>query len=368
MKPLELERKKPILAGSLMFIAGLICILLVQLILNKQIISPLSDTNNSGGILAVTTKQIFSSPSPDSSKLNILLLGYGGLGLDGGFLTDAIQVLHIDFEKNKMILISVPRDLWVTLPNGQESKINAVLVSSAAKAEKDQFITTGAHGVKKLIGDILGLPIDYFIGVDFVGFQRAIGIQLQGIDVDVEETLDDPWYPISGEELNTCGLSDKEIADLTTKYSGFELEQQFKCRYEHLHFNKGILKMQGGDALKYVRSRHGSTDGDISRGKRQQQVLSGIKKKLFSLEALDNIPNFYEAFSKHVQTDIRLEILKNLAPALKKYGDYSIIFINLSPTNVLANSRSSNGQSILLPKEGDNRWEKVQQFIFNQLN
>jgi len=60
----------------------------------------------------------------DPSSLNILLLGYGGAGHSGGFLTDVIQIVHFDFEKQKIAFISIPRDLWVQLPSGTSNKIN----------------------------------------------------------------------------------------------------------------------------------------------------------------------------------------------------------------------------------------------------
>src|SRR3989344_157307 len=121
---------------------------------------------------------------PGNKSLGILLLGYGGDGHSGGNLTDAIQVLFIDFEKAKVNLISIPRDLWVKLPDGHQAKVNTVF--GKLKVEES----------KNFIGNLLGLTLDYFVGIDFVGFQRAVGINLKGIVVEVGETLEDPWYPV----------------------------------------------------------------------------------------------------------------------------------------------------------------------------
>ena len=61
----------------------------------------------------------------DENILTVLLLGYGGAGHQGGYLSDVIHIVHLDFAKQKTALISIPRDLWVSLPNGTERKINA---------------------------------------------------------------------------------------------------------------------------------------------------------------------------------------------------------------------------------------------------
>ena len=159
-----------------------------------------------------------------------------------------------------------------------------------------------------------------------------------------------------------------EIKEVHIKYSGFELERQFTCRYKHLHFEKGTVHMEGGDALEYVRSRHGSNEGDISRGHRQQEVLTAMRKKLFSLEALDKLPGFFNEIVKNTQTDINIEIVTYLLPTLKKSRDFKVQTINLSTTNVLSNTNSKIGGSILVPKEGNFKWDKIREFVKEQVN
>lgn len=295
-------------------------------------------------------------PPEDLNTLNILLLGYGGAGHEGGFLTDVIQIAHLDFEQSKITLISIPRDLWVNLPDGSGAKINSA------------FTLDGGPEVTKTMAQIItNLKIDYYIAVDFVGFKRAIGYTLGGIEVDVPETLHDAWYPIEGQQLNPCGMTPEEIADITGKYSGFELEKQFPCRYEELYFPKGLNKMEGGDALKYVRSRHGSTAGDFSRSQRQVAVLKGIREKLISKEVFSILPKFYEDVTKHVSSDISWEITEKIAPLLKSSLEFEIEHITLSTDNVFSNSRSGSGQFILQPKAGGGNWGEVHKFVKDNL-
>lgn len=298
----------------------------------------------------------------DKKTLNILLAGYGGAGHQGGYLSDIIQVVHFDFEKKQITFISIPRDLYLLSKDQQGYKVNTLL---SVGMNQGGGVIAGLELMQKSIAQIIGLPIKYAIGTDFVGFQRTIGNELDGIEVNVSQTLEDPWYPLEGAQLDPCGYTPEEIADFTASLSGFELESKFACRYEHLLFKQGKVKMEGHDALAYVRSRHSSSDYDRSR--RQVEVLTAIRNKLFSLEALKAIPKFYEAFSKHIATNLDLESAKYLAPLLTNADNFEVKSINLTPENVLASSKSSTGAFITIPKAGMNNWTEVQGFIKKQL-
>jgi len=307
------------------------------------------------------SNQVESQPNIESQdKIGILLLGQGGPGHQGGALSDAIQLLYIDKTKQKIALISIPRDLAVQLPSGKTVKINSAIPMSG---DKTSMISGGKIG-KSLATQLSGLPVQYFIAVNFVGFERLIGQDLGGIEVNVAETLEDAWYPIRGEELNPCGHTPEEIAQLTATKSGFELEKEFVCRYEHLLFKPGINKMQGGETLKYVRSRHGSGSGDFSRGQRQQEVLIAISKKLISLEALKNLDKIYIKVVKNVSSDLDLEGARRLAAALPSLASWPVTNINLNTSNVLTSGPSST----IMPKAGINNWTEVHNYISQQMN
>lgn len=300
----------------------------------------------------------------EKKSLGVLLLGYGGAGHQGGMLTDTIQLLYFDFEKGKVVMLSIPRDLWVELPSGQQGKINqAFTMGNDAK----QMVASGALVAKQMVELITALPVDYYLAIDFVGFKRLIGEVFKGIEVEVSEVLDDPWYPIRGEELNPCGYTPEEIAELGKKYSGFELEKQFPCRYEHIYFKPGLVAMHGSEALAFVRSRHGSGGGDFSRSKRQQELMLGILKKFLSLDGLKKAPAIFEQASYTFSTDLDVNLVKYLLPAFSNLGKFEQKSIILSTSNVLASGRSRTGQSILLPKDGLNNWQTVQTHIQQNL-
>lgn len=359
---LKLEMKNLIISLLVAFnTASITYVVLSQIYISRKINAPyLFPQPLINAVSVISQEPIKEEPDNNLKSLNVLLLGYGGAGHPGGYLTDAIQVLNLDFPKKTASVISIPRDLWIKSENGRETKINSFLNGPPDKR------LNGIDILKSAIFDITGLNINYFIAVDFVGFMRTIGIELKGIEVEVSETLDDPLYPISGEEVNPCGYTAQEVATITSKYSGLELERKFPCRYEHLRFEKGLVHMEGGDALKYVRSRHGSSEGDISRGKRQQEVLIAIKNKLLSLDTLNNIPGIYQSLVKHVQTDVTLESAKFLAPFLTNFKEFKLVTVNLGPGNVLAVSTSSDKQAIIIPKEGISKWDKVKEYVKEQ--
>lgn len=315
----------------------------------------------------LAAESIAFTPDPsfeNKSTFTVLLLGYGGAGHEGGFLSDVIQVVHFDFDSQLISFISIPRDLFVTLPNGTTGKINAAF----SMGDSTDPIHSGAAVAKEMATLVTGIPIDSFISVDFVGFQIAVGGILDGLEVQVSETLDDKWYPIEGEQLNTCGKSPEEVAQLSSSLSGFELERQFECRYEHIYFPVGTHHMEGGDALAYVRSRHGSAGGDFSRSKRQQEVLLAVREKLFTLKALERIPEFFKTLIARTDTDLDIDMIATLAPKLATTKDMQTQSITLSTENVFENSKSSAGAYIVVPKNGMNSWEETRAYVLSKLN
>jgi polyisoprenyl-teichoic acid--peptidoglycan teichoic acid transferase len=323
------------------------------------------DIQNPDNVLGAGLIEASVGEMPDDvNDLTVLLLGYGGPGHEGGYLADVIQLVRVDFDTKQVALISIPRDLFVKLPSGRQAKINTALTLGSDSKNK---LASGGQIAKQMASVVTGLEVDYFIAMDFVGFKRAIGIELQGIEVNVGETLDDKWYPIAGEEQNPCGKSPQEIAALTTSYSGFTLERQFPCRYEHIFFKPGKTRMEGGDVLAYVRSRHGSAGGDFSRSRRQHEVLAGVRDKVLSLDGVKTLPSLFKQLAKHSTTDISLEIVEYLVPALKTAGAFETKSIVISTENVLSSGKSNSGQFILMPKAGSDRWEGTHQFVKNEI-
>ncbi|MFA6361501.1 MAG: LCP family protein, partial [Candidatus Shapirobacteria bacterium] len=255
-------------------ILGIVLILFLAFYLTygKMVVkSNKSKTNQNKTVIPTAT------PTPDPlAPYSILLLGYGGGAHEGGTTTDTIMVAKIDPRNKEISLISIPRDLWVPIPiNGDETKsfkINAaypVGLSKEKQYQNKKVEFTGEAGggelAKYVVEQVVGFKIDYFAAIDFDGFTKMIDI-LGGIDIKVEKTFDDLFYPIEANIDDPCGKTDEEMKSLEATMSGDKLEQQYTCRYEALHFDKGIQHMDGIMALKFARSRHSATDGgDFNR-------------------------------------------------------------------------------------------------------
>ena len=304
-------------------------------------------------VSATPTPISFSNATPapitnPKGVFNLLFLGYGGVGHAGSLLTDSIIIVHVDTNTGKAALISVPRDLWI--PGNR--KINA------------EASINGFQNVGSTIQSVTGVHIDYFVSVDFGGFTKIID-DLGGVTVDVPKTFDDPFYPITGQENNTCGMTEDQINALKVKYTGYQLESQFTCRYEHLHFDKGTTNLDGVTALKFVRSRHG--DSDFGRSLRQFAVLIGIENKLISLKSLGKLDSTISTLSNIVRTDLTAGTIKTLINVFGDPAKYKINQIQLTTDNVLNEGTSSDGQYILFPKAGMFDFSGIKSYISGNL-
>lgn len=263
--------------------------------------------------------------SKEAKTFNILLTGHGGAGHSGGGLMDAIIVVNVNVTDKKANLISFPRDFWFS-----GHKINA------------------DPSLKDALTGVTGLPISNSIAIDFNSFVKMID-SLGGITVDVKKAYTDNFYPIRGKENELCGFSNEKIEEVHKLYTGFELEKQFTCRYETISYNVGLHEMNGEEALKYVRSRHGGND--FERSHHQFEVLKAILQKA-------NV-NSVASGLDFVTTDLTLEKIETMLAEIGNPLEYAVSFINLSDQNVLQNSKSPQGAYILVPKDGVNIKEYI---------
>lgn len=318
----------------------------------------------------IVTPTVTPTPDPDR-PISILFLGYGGAGHDGGSLTDSIMLAEIKPKESKINLISIPRDLWVEIPIGTSEphfgKINSVypIGLDDKKYPNKSVEFTGAAGggqlVKSVIGQVVGKNIDYFVSIDFQGFVKTID-QLGGVDVKVQRTFDDFFYPLDqGTTINNCGKTDEDITALTATMSGEKLEAQFPCRYETLHFNKGTVHMDGITALKYARSRHSKEDGgDFNRAARQRQLVLAVRDKVVNLNFFTKAVSILNQLSYHVKTDLDLSNMQKIISRAPEFSKYKVNHIALTDQNVLKQDRSPDRQDILV---GD--YSAIQNYIYS---
>jgi len=226
------------------------------------------------------TDPLFNLPN-SNGRTNVLFLGMGGIGHDGGELTDTIIFTSLNLKTNSVTMISVPRDIWVP---SISAKINSAYEIGERKATG-----SGILMASDAIYEIIGEPIQFAVLMDFAGFEQLIDA-IGGIDVVVDKSFTDTKYPIKGRENDLCGG-----------------DPEYGCRFEILSFEKGLQHMDGKTALKYSRSRHSADleEGtDFARANRQQKVISAIKSKALSPAVLLNpskINQTREVFNSYVR-------------------------------------------------------------------
>lgn len=310
----------------------------------------------------------------DKTPFDVLLLGYGGGTHDGPYLTDSMMDIHVDPKAKKIFLLSIPRDLYVKIPtegtNESSWKINSAysigLDDTIYPNKQAQFMGPDGGGrlAEYTVSQVIGQPVDYFVGMDFSGFVKTIDT-LGGVDINVQPAFDDPAYPDEASASATCGHSEADIKAFTATVSAEpDIWAYFSCRYQDVHFDAGMQHMDGARALIYVRSRHSSADGsDFGRAKRQRNLLVAGEQKIFSIGFISKAIPFMNSLNDDVRTDMApsdIQALIQNAPALSKY---QIVPLALTDQNYLTDSFSSGGLDILIPKEGQDTYTNIHKWI-----
>lgn len=350
-----------LIAGGIILALGLLLVLKVFDVY-KTIYTPKPDG-------AVTT------PAPEKTTYSVLLLGYAGGTHQGTYLTDTMMLITVDLKKKEALLISIPRDIWVKIPTkskgGFHSKINAVyqmeLFSNNYPDLAPTFLGTqkDAALVKHVVSEVTGVPVDYYVAIDFDGFVNVIDI-LGGVDVQVERTFDDYEYPIEGKENDNCDKKDEELIE-AEKQATQEPRLAFPCRYEKIHFDAGPTHMDGKTALKYVRSRHSKEDGgDFGRAQRQQRFLQSLRSNVLSIDFITKILPLLDELKDDVKTDFPPSLIQKVISLVPSSSEYSLNTVILTDKDFLVSSRSADLQYILVPRRGLDNWSEIKFYIKSQ--
>lgn len=272
-----------------------------------------------------------------NDRINFLLLGQGGAGHDGPYLTDTIIFASLKPSTQELAMFSIPRDFFVEIKGHGWHRINA----ANSIGETNDYKDGGAGFTAEVIEDIFDQPVNYWLRIDFDGFQKVID-DLGGISVCVDKSFEDPVYP-------------------TEDYG-----------VEKISFEAGCQHMDGETALKYARSRHGTNfeDSDFARSARQQKVIMAVKEKALSLTTVTNpvkIYNLYKNLKDHIQTNIDLAEIPHLVKIFDKINNEDIkkIVLDNSPNGLLRSSITENGMYVLRPRTGDLREiQNLAEYIF----
>jgi len=305
-------------------------------------------------LAAKTVYNFIASPAnqiaSNGGKTNILVMGKSGGAHDGADLTDTMILVSVSLDRTEIKMISIPRDIWIP---EIRAKINSAYYwgKQGTPYFTSQETGGGIAFAKKITEEVVGQPIQYGAVIDSSSFRDIIDA-LGGIEVNVENGFTDKLYPIEGRENDTC-----------------EGDTTFTCRYETIIFNPGVQTMNGGTALKFVRSRHaeGTEGTDIARESRQQKIVGAIKEKITQPKVLLN-PKVDAAMlnivKKYVETDIDLPasgiLIRLILDGSKNINQFLI------PDGLLVNppiSKAYDNLYVFTPKAGNGKWEEINEWF-----
>jgi len=211
-----------------------------------------------------TEEELWAERLDESDRVNVLLFG------TDGFRADTLIMVSYSKSENDIVMLTVPRDtkheVEGMIYQGQD-KINAVFCFPGEMG--------GADNQRQAVSDILGVPIHYYVKVNYYGL-IAIVDTLGGISVNVPFDM-----------------------NYDDTYAKPEL---------HIHLNKGEQTLSGNQAMGYIRWRKnndGTGDSDIARTQRQQEFIIKVVKKSFGLNITKVIGICYD----YVKTDLTKEDL-----------------------------------------------------------
>lgn len=249
---------------------------------------------------------------------NIVLLGLDRRpGESMAARTDTMILVGVDGRAPAVTMMSIPRDLWVTLADGRgENRINTAHFFAEAEAAG-----TGPKAALDTVELNFGVQANHYVRVDFDGFERIID-SVGGVVIDVEYPFVDYEYP--------------------TDDGGTTV----------VEFQAGEQRMSGERALQYARIRHGSSD--FVRAARQQQVITAFVRQLLNPTTWPRLPLLFAAVTSAADTNISPVLMLRLAPVVLRVGPDGLNRIVMESPMVQAYTTSS-GASVQLPV-----WEVVE--------
>jgi LCP family protein required for cell wall assembly len=246
--------------------------------------------------------------------INFLLIGSDKRS-GTSFRTDTMVVAVLRPNEGQVSLISIPRDLWVSIPGWENQRINTAYQHGISS----NYPGGGPGLLKDTIQYNLGIRIDHTAMVDFDGFRQIVDT-LGGVDIPV-----------------SCAYTDWRLID--PSYNP-EIEENWFL----YTVGPGIIHMDGDLTLWYARSRQKSSDFD--RGRRQQEVLRSIFTQSLQTDTLKRIPELYNNFKDSVETDLGLGDILQLSLYAPKMTNADIRSYYLRPPYV--NSWITDGGAYVL--------------------
>ncbi len=262
-------------------------------------------------------------PWSGTERINILFLGVDQrCDEQGPSHTDTIMLATVDPVSKSAALFSLPRDLWIEIPGFGVDRINQAYYFGQAF----EYPGGGPALAQETVESLLGVPVDYYLTVDFQAFVDAVNL-IGGLTIDVPEAIVDDTYP------DNC------------------------YGYDPFSIQVGKQRLDGEVALKYARTR-ATPGGDVDRAQRQQAVLLAIREQVAQLDQLPGLivqaPLLWRSLQENVTTNLPLQDLLELAMLVQAIPagnirtavlDYDYVYIETTP----------DGRQVLVPRREEIR-------------
>lgn len=261
-------------------------------------------TDAFGGIAA-------ERPAPSSTgAVNLLLVGSDSRDPDvqldqaGGWRSDTLILMHIPSSRDRAYLVSIPRDLYVPIPQSADAACD-----SGRRAKINAAVAWGGLPLAvRTVECFTDVRIDHVVAIDFAGFEQVTDA-LGGVELYVER-------------------------DITSIHKPYRT------------FRKGMNHMNGAEALDWVRQRKQFPDGDFARMRHQQEFLRALLDKAASTGTLSN-PTKLNAFLRATADAVTVDqgfSLMQFALDFRKLRGENLHFLT-SPHNGTA---MINGESVVV--------------------
>lgn len=284
------------------------------------------------------------------SRFAFLLMGYGGGGHDGAYLTDSMMLVIVDPARKSLTLLSLPRDTWIPMSFDGTSTVYNKVNTAYAFAQDSTLYTdrlarySGAQGpgtfASETVSRLLGVPIRYYLGLDFQGFRQMIDA-IGGVDVNVPDGFA-ARYPINDNPSINAG-------------------------WMIVRFTAGAQHMNGERAIEYARAREtidNSNEGtDFARSRRQRLIMEAFKSRLLQPGGLIHLPQLLGIASQHVDTNYGVPGAAALSQLVLDWKSVKIYQTALTSANYLADATGPDCTYTLTPASANHSWEQIQQFV-----
>lgn len=242
-----------------------------------------------------------AEPAEDREAQNILLMGSDkrtGRNADNveGERSDTTILLHLAADRESAVMVSIPRDAVVDIPECMREDGTTVPARSSEMFNA-AFSEGGAACTIRTVESLTNIRIDHHVVIDFSGFKDMVNA-LDGVPVCIP-------YDVTDEQ-------------------------------SHLNLKAGTQTVRGQQALAFVRTRHGLGDGsDLSRIDRQQAFLASMVTKVRSTGLLlrpDRLYNFLAAATSSLTTDpglASLNALRKLAQDVREIDTKDVTFVTV---------------------------------------